>query len=147
MSLSLLQKMSVNKASTERQERINYFGCCISYNPRAVLQLLPIIEVLAASIGNTVNVDAPSPDNGHQQRVNRGQQRVNRGSTEPQQSLNRGSTDGQQSVNRASTEGQQMVNRASTEHQQSINRASTEHQQSINRASTEFQQSWILHLV
>jgi len=74
----------------ERQHSVNDFRCCILYNPRAMLQLLPIIKVLAAFIGNNVNVDVASPENQRQQ-----------------------------SVNRVSTEHQQSINRASTEHQQS----------------------------
>jgi len=57
-----------------------------------VLQLLPIIKVLASFVGTTVNVDVST----------RQKQR-------------------QQSINRALTERQQTVNRASTERQQSIN--------------------------
>ena len=65
------RQQSVNRASTERQQSINYFGCWISYNLRAVLQLLSIIEVLAAFIGIMVNVDIASRDNEGQQCVNR----------------------------------------------------------------------------
>jgi hypothetical protein len=79
------------------------------YNPRAVLWHLPIIEVLAAFIGNIVSVDTATPQN-----------------------------ERQQSVNRASTERQQSVSRASTEHPQNVNRASTQGQQSVNRMSTIF---------
>ena len=75
-------------SQNERQQSINDFGCCILYNPRAMLRLLPIFEVLAAFIGNIVNVDVASPEN------------------ESQQSLNRVSTERQQSFKRASTERQ-----------------------------------------
>jgi hypothetical protein len=150
MSLSLHQTMNVSKASTDRQQSINHFGCCISYNPRAVLRLVPIIEVLGTIIGNMVNVDVPLPDNERQQSVNRAsterQQSLNRASTEPQQSLNRVSTESQQSLNRASTEPQQSLNRVSTEPQHRVNRASTERHLRINRTSTERQQSCVLHL-
>jgi len=57
----------------------------------AMLRLLPIIEVLAAFIGNTIYVDVTSPENERQQSVNTAstecQQRINRASTERQQSL------------------------------------------------------------
>jgi hypothetical protein len=35
----------LNRASTECQQSINNLGYCILYNPRAVLQHLPIINV------------------------------------------------------------------------------------------------------
>jgi len=77
-------------SENERQQSVNGFGCCILYNPRAVLRHLPIIEVLAAFIlGNIMNVDVNAPEN------------------ERQQSVNRESTERQQSVRRASTERQQ----------------------------------------
>jgi hypothetical protein len=85
-------------SENERQQSVNDVVCCIMYNPRAVLQHLPIIEGLAAYIGNIVCVDTVTPHN------------------EWQQSVNRVSTEREQSVNRASTERQQSVNRASTEH-------------------------------
>jgi len=83
-------------SENKRQQSVNGSGCCILYDPRAVLQHLPIIDVLAACIRNIVNVDVAAPDN-----------------------------DRQQSINRMSTEHQQSVNRASTEHQRSVNRVST----------------------
>jgi hypothetical protein len=66
------------------------------YNTRAVLQLLPIIEVLASFVGTKVNVDVATHNNQYQQRVNTA-------STEGQQSVNRGSTERQPSVSNAST--------------------------------------------
>ena len=45
------RQQSVNSGSRERQQSINYVGCCISYNPRAVLRHLPLINVLAAFVG------------------------------------------------------------------------------------------------
>ena len=114
MSILQLLKMSVNSASTECQQSINTasiecqqsvnnFGCCILYNPRAVLLHLPIIEVLPAFIGNIVCIDTATPQ------------------TERQYSVNRASTERQQSINRASTERQQRINTASIECQQSVN--------------------------
>jgi len=84
------------QSENERQQSVNDFGCGILCHPRAVLRLLSIHDVLAAFIGNMVNVDVASPD---------------------------------------------------TERQHSVNRASIENQQSVNRVSTERQQSWLLHLV
>jgi hypothetical protein len=85
------------QSENERQQSVNDFVCCIMYNPRDVLRYLPIIEVLAAFIGNILCVDTATPQNEHQQ-----------------------------SVNTASTERQHSINRASTEHQHSVNRVSTE---------------------
>jgi hypothetical protein len=48
-------------SENERQQSVNDFVCCIWYNPRAVLQHVPIIEVLAAFIGNMVYVNAATP--------------------------------------------------------------------------------------
>jgi len=83
-----LQHLSEN----ERQQSVNDFVCCILYNPRAVLQHLSIIEVLAAFIGNIVIVNTVTPPN------------------ERQPSVNTASTEGQQSMNTMSTECQQSVN-------------------------------------
>jgi len=47
--------MNLNIASTEHKQSVNNFGCFIWYDPRAKLQLLSIIEVLAACIGKLVN--------------------------------------------------------------------------------------------
>jgi len=83
-----LQHLSEN----ERQQSVNDFVCCILYNPRAVLQHLSIIEVLAAFIGNIVIVNTVTP-------WNERQPSVNTASTERQQSMNTESTECQQSVN------------------------------------------------
>jgi len=69
----------------ERQQSINDFGCCIFYNPRAVLRRLSVINVLAAFIGNMVNVNITTPDNQHQLSINTA-------STQRQQCVNRVST-------------------------------------------------------
>ena len=68
-----------------------------------MLQLLPIIEVLAAFIGNMVNVTIATPENHHQPSVNTA-------STQRQHSVNTASTQRQHSVNRVSTQCQQSVN-------------------------------------
>jgi len=83
-----LQHLSEN----ERQQSVNDFVCCILYNPRAVLQHLSIIEVLAAIIGNIVIFNTVTPRNERQLSVNPV-------STERQQSMNTESTECQQSVN------------------------------------------------
>jgi len=88
------------QSENERQQSVNDFVCCILCHPRAVLRLVSIIEVLVAFIGKIVNEDVASPDNEHQQSVNRA-------STECQQSVNRALAERQQSVSRASTERQQ----------------------------------------
>jgi len=80
------------QSENERQRSINNFVCCILYNPRAVLRHLPIIEVLAAFIGDIVCVDTATAQAEHQQSVNRA-------SIEHQQSINTASTECQQSVN------------------------------------------------
>ena len=51
MLLSLHQTMNINRVSTECQYSINHFGCCILYNPRAILRHLPINNIMAANIG------------------------------------------------------------------------------------------------
>jgi len=81
MSLSLHDKMSINRASksrqqsvnsasTEHQQSINNYGCSIVYNPRAVLLRLPIIKVLATFRGNMVSVNVTTPDNDRLQSIN-----------------------------------------------------------------------------
>jgi hypothetical protein len=50
VSMSLHLEMSVNRASTEHPMSINNLGCCILNNPRAVLQHLPILNVIPAVI-------------------------------------------------------------------------------------------------
>ena len=76
------------KSENERQQSVNNFGCCILYNPRAVIQHLSILGVLAAFIGNIVCVETATPQ------------------TERQQSVNRLLTEHQHSVNGLSTECQ-----------------------------------------
>jgi hypothetical protein len=80
------------QSENERQQSINDFGCCILCHPTAVLQLLSIIEILVTFMDKIVNVNVASPDNQHQQSINKA-------STERQQSVNRASTEDQQSVN------------------------------------------------
>jgi hypothetical protein len=79
------------QSENERQQSVNEIVCCILYNPRAVLRHLPIIEVLAAFLGNMVCVDSAIPDNERQQSINRAstgrQQRIYTASTECQQSV------------------------------------------------------------
>jgi len=84
--------LSQHLSENERQQSVNDFVCCILYNPRAVLQHLSIIDVLAAFIGIIVFVDTVTPQNERQQSINTP-------STERQQSINTVSTECQQSVN------------------------------------------------
>jgi len=80
------------QSENERQQSVNDYVCCILYHPRAALRHLSIINILAAFIGNIVNVDVASTDNERQQSVNTA-------STERHPSINRASTERQQSVN------------------------------------------------
>jgi hypothetical protein len=64
-------QQSINRASTEHQQSINDFGCCILYNPWAVLLCLPIIKVLAAFRGIMVSVNVTTPEDKRQQSINR----------------------------------------------------------------------------
>jgi len=66
--------MSVNRVSTEGQLSVKDFGCCMLYNPRAVLRHLPINEVFPAVVGNMVSVDVATSRNQRQPSVNRASQ-------------------------------------------------------------------------
>jgi len=68
--VSKQRQQRVNKASTEHQQSMNDFLCCILYNPRVVLLRLPIIKVLAAFRGNMVSVNVTTPEDERQQSVN-----------------------------------------------------------------------------
>jgi len=59
--------VDVATPENERQQSVNHFRCCILYKPRAVLWLLPTMEVLDSFIGNMVNVDVATPKNECQQ--------------------------------------------------------------------------------
>jgi hypothetical protein len=65
------RQQSVNSASTEHQHSINDYLCCILYNPGALLLCLPLITVSAAFRGNIVSVNVTTPENEHQQSINR----------------------------------------------------------------------------
>ena len=80
------------QSENDCQQSINDLVCCILHNPRAVLRHLPIIEVMAAFIGNIVIVNTVTPRNERQPSVNTAL-------TERQQSMNTKSTECQQSVN------------------------------------------------
>jgi len=90
-------RQSINTASTEWQQSVNDFGCCILYNPRALLRHIPIMNVLAAVMSKRDHDMVTAPV-------------WKWASTEHQQSINRASTEHQQSINTASTECQQSVN-------------------------------------
>jgi hypothetical protein len=71
--------MNLNRPSTEHQQSINDFGCCIVYNPRAVLLCLHGIKEFAAFRGNIVSVNIATTENEREQSIHRA-------STEHQQS-------------------------------------------------------------
>jgi len=79
--VSTEHQQSVSRASTECQRRVNNFGGCILYYPRALLWHLFIIEVLGAAMDNMASVNFAI-------HKNECQQNVNRFSTEYQQSVN-----------------------------------------------------------
>jgi hypothetical protein len=58
-------------SGNERQQSVNDFGCCILYNPRNMVLLWHIIKVLAAVIGNMVNVAVATAEDEHQQSIKR----------------------------------------------------------------------------
>ena len=60
------RQQSVNRASTECQQSVNDLGGGILYNPRAGRRHISIVEVLAACIGNIVNVNLAAPENERQ---------------------------------------------------------------------------------
>jgi hypothetical protein len=64
-----LVNVVVTTHKNKRQQRISNFGCCILYDPRAMLRLLPIMELLASFLGNIVNVNVTTRKNKHQQSV------------------------------------------------------------------------------
>jgi hypothetical protein len=70
-------QQSVNRASTEREQRVSDVGCSIMYNTRAVGLHLFTIEVLAAFVVNMVSVVVSTP-----------KMSVNLALTENQQSIN-----------------------------------------------------------
>jgi len=75
---------------SEHQQSVNNIGCCILYNPRSLLRLIPVFEVVATFIGFTVYVDVASHENERQQTITTA-------STERHRSFNRASTEHQQS--------------------------------------------------
>jgi hypothetical protein len=139
---------SINRASTECQQSINNLGYCILYSPRAVLQHVPIINVLAAFMGKREGDMVTAL-------VWKG------ASTERQRfcvlhlvspKVCATACIYNRSIGRLYSQNRYcrpcfMCQWASPEPQQSISRPSTEHHESINRAPTERQQSWVLHLV
>jgi hypothetical protein len=52
---------SQHLSESERQRSVKDFVCSILFNPRAVLRHLPMIQVVAAFIGNMVCVNAATP--------------------------------------------------------------------------------------
>ena len=135
-------QQSMNTVSTECQQSVNAFGCCIMYIPRALLQHMSIMNVLAAVLCKCDRDMVTALV-------------WKWASTERQRScvLHLVSSKGcamafihNRSIGSLSRQYRFCWYRytskwVSTEHQHSINRASTEHQHSVNRVSTECQQS------
>jgi len=64
-------QQSIDTASTECQQSVNDSGCCILYNPKAVVRHLSMIEVLATWLWIMVRVDIATPNNKCHQSHNR----------------------------------------------------------------------------
>jgi len=143
-------KMSVNRVWTEYKQRVNNFGCCIWYKPRAKRRLLSIIEVLATCIGNVVNVVVTTRKNQRHRASNQQQQRVIRASTVHQQCINNFGCCILYNP-RAVLLRLPIIKvlAAFRGNMVSVNVTTPQYecQQSINRASTECQQSWVLYRV
>jgi len=60
-------------SENERQHSVIDYGCCILYNPTAVLRLVPATGVLGSFIVNDVNINVVTPKNQCQQSVNKAQ--------------------------------------------------------------------------
>ena len=60
-------QQSINTVSIECQQTVNHFGCCILWNPSAVLWHLSMIEVSATLLGNIFRVNIATRNNEHQQ--------------------------------------------------------------------------------
>jgi hypothetical protein len=65
-----MDNVNVATPTDEHHESANDSGCGILYNPRVVLWLLPLIEVLAAFIGTMISVNITVPKNTHHQSIN-----------------------------------------------------------------------------
>jgi len=147
------RQQSVNRASTERQhsiitastecqQSVNNFVRCILNNPSTLLRHIPRINVLAAVMSKRDRnmVTAPVREWASTER-----QRFcvlhlvqfNGCATAFNHNRSIGSLYRQYRVCRYCN----TTKWASTEHQQSVNRASTERQQSVNRASTQHHHS------
>jgi hypothetical protein len=59
--MSLHLQMIVNIVSTNHQQSINIFQCCILYNPQAIVQHVSIIKVFPAFMGNMGRVNVATP--------------------------------------------------------------------------------------
>jgi len=64
------RQQSINRASAERQQRVNNFQCCILYNPSTELPHVPIIKDLLAVMCHMLSGDVATPTSEHQQSVN-----------------------------------------------------------------------------
>jgi hypothetical protein len=148
LSMLLQRKLCINRASTEHQQSVNNLGCCILYNPRAVLWHRPIINVIAAVMSKRHHDMVISPvwkwASTERQRISVLHLASSIGyATAFTHNRSIGSLYTQYHMCQYCNSSQW----ASTEHQQSINRASTEHQHRVNRVSTECQWFCMLHLL
>jgi hypothetical protein len=141
-------QQSINTVSTKCQQSVHTFGCCIMYNPRALLQHGPIINVLGAILRKCAcdMVTTPvwkSASTEHQRFCVLHLVQFKGCATAFIHNRSIGSLYRQYRVCRYRYTSKW----ASTERPDSINRASTEPQHSVNRVSTECQRFWVLHYV
>jgi hypothetical protein len=141
-------QQSMNTVSTECQQSVNAFGCCIMYIPRALLQHMSIMNVLAAVLYkcDLTMVTAPVGKWASTERqrfcvLHLVQSKACAMAFLQNRSI--GSLYRQYRV----CQYRYTSKWASTECQHSINRVSSEHQPSVNWVSTECQRFWVLHHV
>ena len=138
----------INTASTDHQQSVNDSGCWIMYNPSALLWHVPIINVLASILRKSDRDMVTAPVwkwSSTERQQFRGLHLVYSKGCATAFIYNRsiGSHYRQYCVCRYCY----TTKWASTERQQRVNRASTEHQHRVNRVSTECQCLWVLHHV
>jgi hypothetical protein len=138
------RQQSINTTSTDCQQSVNDIGYYILCNPRTMLWQITIIIILAAVLSKSDrNMVTTHSENEHQQSVNNF---VCCTLYNPKPVLRHlciievlpGLIDNIVCVDTVAPEN---------ERQQSVNGTSTEHQHSVNRVSTECQRCWVLHHV